>query len=180
LNNAVGKNAVEFVSDMPAEKINGTSDGVTGSFSMDAANIEATSGSIRVLVTSMKTAISKRDEHMYSDTWLDAAKFPEITFVIQKLENVSVNNKGGRNVVTATAVGTFTLHGVTKTISAPVTITLVPESAESKKRASGNLAMVKATFVVKLADYNVKGKQGVVGKSVGETIAITANLFANS
>ena len=32
LNNSVGKNAIEFISDAPAETINGTSEGVTGSF----------------------------------------------------------------------------------------------------------------------------------------------------
>ncbi len=180
LNNAVGKNAIEFISDAPMEKITGTSDGVDGSFTLDAANLEATSGNITVKVLTMKTANSKRDEHMYDAMWLDASKYPTISFDVKSLKDVKVATKDGRSVVTATAVGTFTCHGVTKASSASITITYLPESAETKKRASGNLAMIEASFTVGLADHNITGKAGVVGKSVGETIAVTAKLFSNS
>lgn len=180
LNNNVGKNEIEFVSDAPAEKMTGTSDGITGTFNLDAANLEATNGSIEVTVTSMKTANSKRDEHMYDAMWLDAAKYPSITFNVKSLKDVKVSSSGGRNIVTATAVGSFACHGVTVNSTAAITITYLPESAETKKRASGNLAMIDASFNVSLADHGIKGKAGVVGKSIGEQIAIKAKLFANS
>lgn len=180
LNNNVGKNNIEFISDAPAETINGTSEGVTGSFTLDAANLEATTGTIDVAVMSMKTANSKRDEHMYDAMWLDASKYPTITFAVKSLKDVKVTTKDGRNVVTAKAVGTFTCHGVAVNSTADVTITYLPESADTKKRASGNLAMIEANFNVKLADHGIKGKAGVVGKSVGETIAVKAKLFSNS
>jgi polyisoprenoid-binding protein YceI len=180
LNNAVGKNAIEFVSDAPMEKINGTADGVDGSFMLDAANLEATTGKITVKVMTMKTANSKRDEHMYDAMWLDASKYPTIVFDVKSLKDVKITTKDGRSVVTATAVGSFTCHGVTKPSTANVTITYLPESAETKKRASGNLAMIEATFAVALADHSITGKSGVVGKSVGETIAVTAKVFSNS
>jgi polyisoprenoid-binding protein YceI len=170
LNNAVGKNGIEFLSKAPMEDINGTSDGVTG----------ATTGKIEVKVLSMKTANSKRDEHMYDAMWLDAEKFPTIVFDVTSLKDVKVTKDGGKNVITATAVGNFTCHGVTKSSTASITLTLIPESAETKKRASGNLVMIDAKFNVALADHKVTGKAGVVGKSVGEVIAITAKLFANS
>jgi polyisoprenoid-binding protein YceI len=180
LNNSVGKNNIEFISDAPAETINGTSEGVTGSFTLDAANLEATTGTIEVAVMSMKTANSKRDEHMYDAMWLDASKYPSITFAVKSLKDVKVASKDGRNVVTAKATGTFTCHGVAVNSTADITITYLPESAETKKRASGTLAMIEATFNVKLADHGIKGKAGVVGKSVGETIAVKAKLFSNS
>ncbi|MEY3386454.1 MAG: hypothetical protein RIR53_1265 [Bacteroidota bacterium] len=180
LNNAVGKNAIEFVSDAPMEKINGNADGLDGSFNLDASNLEATTGTISVKVMTMKTANSKRDEHMYDAMWLDAAKYPTISFDVKSLKDVKVTTKDGRSVVTATAVGSFTCHGVTKQSSASITITYLPESAETKKRASGNLAMIEASFKVALADHNITGKAGVVGKSVGETIAVAAKLFSNS
>jgi len=180
LNNAVGKNGIEFLSKAPMEDINGTSDGVTGAFNLDPANLEATTGKIEVKVLSMKTANSKRDEHMYDAMWLDAEKYPTIVFDVTSLKDVKVTKDGGKNVVTATAVGNFTCHGVTKSSTASITLTLIPESAETKKRASGNLVMIDAKFNVALADHKVTGKAGVVGKSVGEVIAITAKLFANS
>lgn len=180
LNNTVGKNHVTFTSDAPAEKIHGTSDGIAGQFVLDAANLEATTGSITVQVRSMKTAVSKRDEHMYSEMWLDADKYGAIVYNVTSLKDVKVTMKDGRNIATATAIGTFTLHGVTKPLNSQVTITYLPESADTKKRAPGNLVLINAKFEVKLSDYNVTGKAGVIGKSVGESIAIDASLFANS
>ena len=180
LNDKVGANALTFDSDAPMEKIHGTADGVTGSFKLDPTNLEATSGSVSVPVRNMKTAITKRDDHMYSKNWLDADSYPTITYSITSLKNVKATTKDGRNVATATAVGTFTCHGVTKPLEAAVTITFVPESADTKKRASGNLVMVNARFMVALADFGIKGMGDIVGTKVGEKIAIDANLFANS
>jgi polyisoprenoid-binding protein YceI len=117
---------------------------------------------------------------MYDAMWLDASKYPSITFAVKSLKDVKVASKDGRNVVTAKATGTFTCHGVAVNSTADITITYLPESAETKKRASGTLAMIEATFNVKLADHGIKGKAGVVGKSVGETIAVKAKLFSNS
>lgn len=180
LNNAVGSNGIKFLSKAPMEDINGTSDGVTGAFNLDPTNLEATTGKIEVKVMSMKTANSKRDEHMYDAMWLDAAKYPSIVFDVTGLKDVKVTKDGAKHVVTATAVGNFTCHGVTKSSTASITLTYIPESAETKKRASGNLVMIDASFNVALADHKVTGKAGVVGKSVGEVIAVTAKLFANS
>ncbi len=179
LNNSVGKNSLEFLSEAPMENINGTADGITGTFKLDPNNLESTTGTITVQVRSMKTAIAKRDDHMYSDQWLGADKYPTITFTLASLKQLSVSKEGNNHVATGQATGTFNLHGVSKTITANVKIVFIPESAESKKRASGNLVSVTATFDVPLAEYAIKGKEGVVGKSVGNTIAITAKLFAN-
>lgn len=180
LNSKVGKSTIEFVSDTPVEKFNGTADGISGGFNLDASNLENTNGTIDVTVLSMKTANSKRDEHMYDANWLDATKYPTITFNVKSLKDVKVSTKDGRSVVNAKAVGSFTCHGVTTNRTADIVITYVAESAETRKRASGNLIVVDASFVVKLADHGVKGKSGVIGKSVGETIEVKAQLFSNS
>ncbi|MCX6140311.1 MAG: YceI family protein [Candidatus Kapabacteria bacterium] len=180
LNNAVGKNGIEFISDAPMEKITGTAEGVGGSFAFDASNIEATNGRIEVQVLSMKTANSKRDGHMYGESWLDAAKFATIAFDVKSLKDVKVVTKDGKSVVTATAIGSFTCHGVSKPSIAGITITYIAESPETQKRASGNLVMIEANFTVALAEHQITGKAGMVGKDVGETIDIKAKLFANS
>lgn len=180
LNNDIGKNAITFVSKAPAEDINGTADGVTGSFELDPANLEASKGKIEVKVRSMKTAVTKRDDHMYSSVWLDADKYPTITFQLDNLQNVSVQSNGKQPTVVANAFGKFTLHGVTKSFQAPIVLTYVKESDETKKRGSGDLVAFKATFEIFLKDFDIKGKEGVVGKSVGEKITVECDLFANS
>ncbi len=180
VNKAVGTSNIVFNSDAPLEKIKGTADAVTGEFKLDPAHLELTTGRIEVKVESMSTAISKRDEHMRSDVWLNANKYPTIVVDVQRLSDVVVETRGGRRIAVAKAIGTFTLHGVTKPLTADVTITYLPESSDTKKRASGDLVSIKTDFTVTLKDHNVVGKSGLVGSKVGEVITVEANLFANS
>lgn len=180
VNNAVGTNGVQFISDAPMEKITGTADGVAGSFALDAANLEVTTGRIEVQVVSMKTANSKRDGHMYSKMWLNASAHPLITFDVKSLTDVNIVSKDGRNIITAIAIGTFTCHGVTKPSSADIALTYIQASPETQKRAGGNLVMIEARFVVALADHQIIGQAEIIGKSVGDSIAVRAQLFANS
>ena len=79
-----------------------------------------------------------------------------------------------------TLTGDFTMHGVTKKMTIPFEITYMPESEATKKRASGDLVMIKADFNVALKDYNVAGASGIVGSKGGETIKVTAQLFGNT
>lgn len=180
VNNAVGQNKISFISDAPMEKIYGTADGVSGSFSLDLSKLEATKGKIVVDVRSMKTAISRRDESMYSSQWLDADKYSQIVYDITGLKDIKVQKQDGKTVVSANTIGTFMCRGISKPLTASLTITYLNESSETKKRASGDLVMVTATFNVALKDHNIIGKQGLVGSKVGEVIAISASLFANS
>ena len=180
LNDDIGSNKIKFLSEAPMETIHGTADGMWGSFVFDPANLEATKGEVSLKVLSMKTASSKRDIHMYSGSWLDAENFPTVTFTIKRLYDVQTQLVDGRHQAAAKAEGTFTIHGVTKTMTANVNITYLPASSETKQRASGDLAMITATFTVSLADFNIEGTNGIVGKSVGTQIKVEAKVFANS
>jgi polyisoprenoid-binding protein YceI len=178
LNNKVSDNQIKFYSKAPAEDIEGAANGITGSFTIDPSNIEATTGSFTVEVKSMKTGIDMRDKHMYGADWLGADKNPQITYNVTKITDVqTVSSDKGKAVVKGNAVGTFTLNGVTKELKAPVTITYVPESDATRKKASGDFVMVQADFKVVLKDFNVAGKKGIVGSKVGEYIDIKANLY---
>lgn len=175
------KNQIKFVSEMPLEKINGLSEGVKGSFTMDVQKPEDTKGSIIVDVKSMKTGNGMRDEHMYAEDWLNAETYGTITYNIKSLKDVKVeSNAGGKVQLTATAIGDFTLHGTTKPLNATVTITYLTESTDTKKIAAGDLILVKTNFTVPMLDYGVKGKAGIVGKKVNDKIEINATLFAVS
>ena len=50
----------------------------------------------------------------------------------------------------------------------------------TQKRASGDLVALKVNFEIFLKDFDIKGKEGVIGKSVGEKITCEVDLFANS
>jgi polyisoprenoid-binding protein YceI len=63
----------------------------------------------------------------------------------------------------ATVAGKLTIHGVTKDVSVPGTITV-----------KGGTAMLKAKFVIKLADYKVKVPDMVADK-VGKEATIVVD-----
>ena len=97
-----------------------------------------------------------------------------------RIEDVTVSTNGQQPTVIARAIGTFTLHGVTKPFQAPIILTYVKASQDTKKRASGDLVALKVNFEIFLKDFDIKGKEGVIGKSVGEKITCEVDLFANS
>jgi polyisoprenoid-binding protein YceI len=180
LNDAVRQNEVKFISRAPLENIEGVADEIRGSFSINPTMLEQTQGKIIVDVKSMKTGVAKRDDHMMGRDWLDAAAFPTITYDISGLKNVKVVSSGsGKTTITATAVGSFTLHGVTKSLEAGIKLTYVNESDATKSRADGDLVMIEATFDVAWQQFGVVGRKSFNDK-VSQNIQITASLYGNT
>jgi polyisoprenoid-binding protein YceI len=176
LSNRVGANQFTWSSDAPLEKIQGTAEGVSGSLTLDPKNPASLRGTISAKVMTMKSGNDMRDEHLRGESWLDAAKHPEITFVATSVSGV----KASGNSFTANVTGSFTMHGVTKTMTVPVTVQYLDASSRTKSRAPGDLVMLTAEFNVPLKDFNVAGSKGTVGSKVGESIAITAKLFGST
>lgn len=181
LNNKVGENLVKFLSAAPLEEIKGSSSGVSGSFTIDLDNLEATTGQIAVEVKTMTTGLNRRDSHLWGKDWLDADKFPSITFDIKGLSDIQiVKQDNGMGEIKANAIGTFTMHGQSKQVKSPITLKYVRESEATKKRADGDFSLVQASFKIVLKDFNVTGTQGIVGSKVGETIDIDANFYGST
>lgn len=175
------KNEIRFVSDAPLEKISGTAQQISGTFSVDVQNFAATTGIFTVPVRSMVTGSSSRDSHMYDTDWLDEENFKNITYSLKSIAIEKTDNStAGRIVVTGTAKGEFSLRGVTKPMEAKVKITYLSESAQTRSVASGDLVLVNAEFSVPLKAHGVKGKGNIVGTKVGENIAISAQLFGTA
>lgn len=179
--NRVGTNQIVFTSTAPLEDIEGSASDISGSVMLDPANIEATTGKLVVKVASMKTGIGKRDDHMRSESWLNEPAYPQITFDIKEVKNVQrVSGDNSKAVVKAIAVGDFSMHGVTKRLEIPVTMTYIRESDKTKERAPGDLVMIQGDFAVALRDFKVEGSKGTIGSKVGETIQLKANLFGST
>lgn len=173
LSDKVGKNQFTWVSDAPLEKINGTAEGINGALTLDPRNVAGIRGTISAQVSTMKTGNSTRDGHLRSDQWLDAAKYPTISFTVTSVKDVKINGASA----TGTALGNFTMHGITKTVSVPFTLKYIEESAKTRERAPGDLVMLTAEFSISLKDFNVAGSRGTIGSKVGETIVVKAQLF---
>ena len=149
---------------------------MAGTLTLDPSNIATIRGTLSAQVATFKSGNNMRDEHIRSATWLDAAQFPTLTFAITSVSDV----KASGNKATGKATGNFTMHGVTKQLTVPFTLTYIDESAVSRKRAPGDLVSITADFTVSLKDYNVAGSRGTIGSKVGETISVKAQLFGST
>ncbi len=176
----IGTPLVKFQVEAAIEDIKGVASDVKGSITFDPQNIEGTKGEIVVATASMNTSLKLRDDHMFDKDWLDAANYPTITCTIEKLIDVLVKNvdaTAGQATVEAKAVGTFTLHGVTKSLTMPIRLVYLKESANLKQKGITNAVSVQAKFPVLWKDYGVKGKKNL-GMSVGESVDIDVTLYA--
>ncbi len=93
---------------MMMSNVRGTFTGVSGTVTYDPAN--PTEGSIeaKIDVTTISTHDEKRDGHLKSPDFLDADKYPDMTFRSTKVEKKAANE--------FTVTGDLTLHGVTKPV----------------------------------------------------------------
>ena len=170
-----GRNQAMFFSSTPLEDVTGLSNDVNGSVTFNVSDVSTMSGSISITTASLKTGIELRDEHLQSKNWLDAESYPEITFVIKNVSSVKALED---NKLEAKVTGDFTTHGVTKEVTADVTMTYLDESEQTKKKAPGDLLGVEAKFSIVLSDYEVENM--VLGQKVSDNIDITVTMVGSN
>ncbi len=154
-----GVNAIQFTLDSVLEPIAGTAAGVDGEVTFDPADVASAKGKIEVEAGSLKTSNSTMTEHLLSAGWIDAATHPEISFEFAKLEDVKST---GDNKWSAEAKGTFSLKGVSKQISVPVTLSYLPGAfgkRVNKPELPGDLLVVRGAFSINRGDYGIKPGQ---------------------
>lgn len=83
----------------------------SGTVVLDNNQVKEAQGTIQT--TSIDTGVANRDKHLRSADFFDAEKYATITFQSKRVEN-----KGADTVL----IGDFTMHGVTKEVSLPVTV----------------------------------------------------------
>jgi len=94
----------------------------SGTIEVDRDHPERSFVTARISVGSIDTKIQKRDHHLLSAEFFDAAKFPEITF---KSRSVKRTGESSGDII-----GDFTMHGVTKPMTLHVKLS-TPPSGES-------------------------------------------------
>jgi polyisoprenoid-binding protein YceI len=170
-----GVNNAVFKLDAPLESINGSASGVTGTVSFDPENPAATTGKIIVTTASLTVPNPMMNGHLHSDKWLDAAKFPEITFEAKSLANIKTEG----NATTADATGTFTLHGVSKEITVPIKLTYLQDKLSSRvPNLKGDLLVIRANFVINRNDFNIN--KGQYEDKVSTTIDLSLSIAGAS
>ena len=84
--------------------------------------------------------VPKVQQTMLGEQVLDAKTFPSITF-----ESISVTGKGAPPALDLVIVGRMTIHGVTRTVTAPVSV-----------KADGRSITATGRFVIKQTDFGIK------------------------
>jgi polyisoprenoid-binding protein YceI len=171
-----GRNQATFFSTTPLEDINGLTSDINGTVTFDVNNlVNGISGEIVISTASLKSGIDLRDEHIRGEKWLNAEKYPNISYKINKIENIKSESDFK---LSAKVFGEFTLNGVKKQIPANVTLTYLDESEKTRKRAPGDLLGVQAKFQVKLSDFGVKNE--IIGEKVADIIEVGVNMVGSN
>jgi polyisoprenoid-binding protein YceI len=139
-----------------------------GSFVFNPDNVEESKFSFEIKVKSIDTGLRKRDRHLLSEDFLDAAQYPLITF------NSSSISKADQNVYNVK--GLLTIKGVSTNVFLPLSY--------AGTRAHPLLKDTEVTgfngrLVIDRLDYKVGDgsyyEMGVVGKDV--SILLTTELM---
>ena len=123
--------------------VRGSFSGIKGSVTIDPAQPERGSVEAEIDVNTIGTNDEKRDAHLKSPDFFDAAKYPTMTFRSTKIE------KTGSNSYRVT--GDLNLHGVTK----PVTLDVEEVTEEAKDPWGSTRIGASAKAKLKRSDYGL-------------------------
>jgi polyisoprenoid-binding protein YceI len=169
---------MQFVSDAPLERITGVSTNVQGTLTIDPQNVGASRGSVQVPISSIRTGLDLRDEHLHGSGWLDAGRFPNASLEITAVEGATALAAGA--VTRLTIRGRFTVHGVTRDVVAQAQVRWIPASDELRAQGiTGDLIRGQATFTVNLPDHDVSVNP-LVRLKVSDTIRVNITIRAVS
>jgi len=145
---------ISFFSKSPLENISANNNQV-----MSVLNQQTGEMQFSVLIKSFHFEKALMEEH-FNENYMESNKFPKSSFK-GTISDVSKINfaKDGNYAVNVS--GDLTIHGVTKKVSAPGSITV-----------KNGVATANSKFSVKLADYNVSIPK-VVKDNIAEVIDIT-------
>ncbi|MFI5302030.1 MAG: YceI family protein [Polyangiales bacterium] len=134
---------VGFVGSKVTGKHEGTFPKVRGTVAMIDRRIEAAIVAIVVEIGSVKTEDTELDDHLKSKDFFDATRFPLARFTSTTIVASTAPSSTGQ-ASTHTVTGNLELHGVSRSISFPATITL-----------DGGALKATAEFSIKRKDFGI-------------------------
>lgn len=133
------KNAIiEFHSDSKVEKVEAINTTSTTVFDLASGRIE-----FACLINAFVFEKALMQEH-FNENYLESTKYPKATYkgTLQNLQTIDLTKKGTYRTTTS---GELTMHGVTKTINAPVVFVVDDKGIHAN-----------SNFSVKCSDYGIK------------------------
>jgi polyisoprenoid-binding protein YceI len=168
-----GKNVASFHLPDALEAIDGTTNDVTGTIAADLANPTASSVQIEVNLNTLDTGNGLRNRHL-RERYVQTGKYPTATF-----KSVSVAAPSTaitqNQAVELNVTGDFTMHGVTKRITAPVRVIVIPETDITRNsRGPGDWIHATTTFKLKLSEFGIDVPDGFVDDALDAKVDVFA------
>jgi polyisoprenoid-binding protein YceI len=143
-------------------KVPGRFAGFKGKVMVDTKDITKSSVDVTIDASTISTGVDKRDGHLKGPDFFDVTTFPTLTFKSTSVKEVA---KGKLEVT-----GTFTLHGVSRTLTIPVTNLGTTAGMAPGQVVAGFEGAVK----VNRSDYGMKYMVGPLGDEVEITLNVEA------
>jgi polyisoprenoid-binding protein YceI len=134
-----------------------------GTIKVDTADVSKSSVEVSIETASINTDMEARDKHLKSPDFFDVEKFPTITFKSTSVKEVA---KGKLEIT-----GDFTLHGVTKRITFPITNAGTQPGMQPGSIVAG---FIDGALTINRNDYGIKTFPG----ALGDDVAISLNIEA--
>lgn len=141
---------------------------VEGTVTLDEASPKNSKVSVTIPIKNGVTGIPKLDEHMFNSDFFEVEKFPNATFVSDKVTPTSKNK--------AKVHGILTIHGVSKPVTLDVTLNRLGESPYTHKKTAG----FTATTTIKRSDFGIDKYLPGLGDTVKIDIEAEAALGTES
>ncbi len=177
INDETKRDIVTFTSKAPLETIVGKTGEVMGFVTIDLGDVMgSTEGRIEVDLASLKTGIGLRDSHM-REQYLETDMFPRTVFEMTRVIETTRNTLEDQKPVELKLEGNFSVHGVSRQIVVPMTVTYIRESEATGGRHPGDLLHIVGTFDILLSEYSIKRPQFVILK-LDDKQRIDIDIFA--
>jgi len=136
----------------------GKFDTFSGSYDLENGRLVSLTGTVEA--ASVDTGIEKRDAHLKSADFFDAAKYPKITFTMKKFDGSSVT-------------GELTMHGVTRPVTLDAEVSNTIKDPWGLTRSS-----VTLEGKIKRSDFGLTYNQVLEagGVAVGDDIKLSVEL----
>jgi len=130
---------------MGLSKVRGTFADKSGTLVVDSTRLANSSLTLTIAIASLSTGLDRRDVHLKSPDFFDAAKFPLATF---SSTSIVPEGDGFR------ALGNLTIHGVTKAVEVPFRY-----SGRVKDLSGGDRIGFEGTLWLDRRDFGVIGPE---------------------
>lgn len=168
------RNLVQFTSDALLEKTVGHSHFLSGWVELDPQNVKSgIKGEFEVDMRSFEMGPEPR-QAKWRETLLNVQEFPGASYKVDKVVQVSTNELANGKAVNAKVSGILNLRGITRRQEMQVKLTYLPESEMTRRRASGNLLKMAASFDISLSEIKYVLPEALKGL-VSNTFRITAD-----